>query len=276
MVSMGKWMFQDELQLAEINVPRAALQFARAIAYPDLNVADYMARLHELSEEAADHVALADPPRRQAESLSHFLFGRKGFRGNTADYNNPANSYLNHVLDRRLGIPITLSVIYVDVATRLGVPAYGISLPGHFIVGIRDGQTELWLDPYHGGRRLDLTDCAELIRLSTGYEGPLEAAWFAPASPREILARMLANLRAGYVSAASWTKAAAVIRLIRQTQPDEPEHLRDLGLVYYHQRQLPQAAHYLNAYLQRSPKAADAEMIRNGMKALLDEWVPMN
>ncbi len=276
MDDMGKWMFQDELQLAEINVARAALQVAKTIAYPNLNVATYMAKLHELSELASDYVHPSDPVGLQADRLAAFLSEEAGFQGNTADYNDPRNSFLSDVLDRRLGIPISLSVIYIDVATRLGLPAFGISLPGHFIVGVRAGDTDLWLDPYHGGRRLDLTDCAELIRLSSGYEGPLEASWFAPAPARGMLTRMLANLRASFVSASSWTKAAAVIQLIRQTQPNEPEHLRDLGLVYYHQRRLPQAAHFLNAYLQKAPNAADAEMIRNGMKDLLDEWVLMN
>lgn len=276
MDNMGKWVFRDELQLTEINVPRAALQFAEAIAYSGLNVAAYMAGLHELSEEASDHVHQSDSVRLQAESLSAFLFQQAGFHGNVVDFNDPRNSFLNEVLDRRLGIPISLSVVYIDIATRLGIPAYGIGLPGHFIVGIREDESDLWLDPYHGGRWLDLTDCAELIYLSSGYEGPLEASWFVPAAARRILTRMLANLRSSYVSTSSWAKAAAVIKLILQAQPNESEHLRDLGLVYYHQRRLPQAAHYLNAYLQRSPDAADAGMIRDGMRGLLDEWVPMN
>jgi regulator of sirC expression with transglutaminase-like and TPR domain len=273
---MGDWTYADELHLSEINVPRAALQFARAIAYPTLNVADYMARLHDLSEEAVDFIDFQAAIDRQADQLSFFLFQDRGFRGNTADYQNPRNSFLNDVLDRHLGIPITLAAIYVDVAARLGIPAYGIGLPGHFIVGVRTPDTEIWLDPFHQGRHLDLMDCAELIRLSSGYDGPLEASWFAPAAGRDILARMLANLRASYVATRSWGPALAVIQLLRQTQPLEADHLRDLGLVYYHQRRLPQAAHFLNAYLRQKPYAGDAQMIRDGMKHLLDEWVPMN
>lgn len=276
MENMGKWVYRDELQLAEINVPRAALQFARAIAYPDLSVATYMAQLHELIEEASDFISQNDPIGLQAERLSSFLFEGAGFRGNSTDYDDPRNNFLNDVLDRRLGSPISLSVVYIDIATRLGIPAFGINLPGHFIVGIREGEADIRIDSFHGGRRLDLMDCAQLIHLSLGYEGPLEALWFAPASARDVLTRMLANLRSNYVSSSSWASAAAVIQLIQQTRPDEPEHLRDLGLVYYHQGRLPQAAHYLNVYLQKSPNAADAEMIRNGMKSLLDEWVPMN
>jgi regulator of sirC expression with transglutaminase-like and TPR domain len=276
MGGMVDWVFQDELQLAELNVPRAALQFARALAYPELDVAGYMAALHELSESAVERIDVTLPVAQQAEQLAGYLFGEIGFHGNEAGYRDPRNSFLNDVLDRRLGIPVTLSVIYVDVAQRLGIPAYGVGLPGHFIVGVHDRDGELWLDPFHGGRRLSLADCADLVRLSAGYEGALEASWFAPLPARDIVARMLNNLRSSYVQSGDWAKAAAVIRLLRQTQPEAAEHVRDLGLVYYQQRQLTQAAHYLDAYLRRAPDAADAQVIRDGMKDLLDEWVALN
>lgn len=276
MDAMTEWVFQDELRLDELNVPRAALHLARAIAYPQLDVAGYMAALHDLSESAADRIDFDRPVVAQAEQLAWFLFAESGFRGNATAYGDPRNSFLNEVLDRRLGIPITLSVIYIDIAHRLGLPAYGIGLPGHYIVGIHSPEAAVWLDPFHGGRRLDLTDCAELIRLAIGYEGPLEASWFAPLPPRETLARMLHNLRTSYVQDRAWSRATAVIRLLRQTQPAVAEHVRDLGLVYYQQRRLTQAAHYLDVYLQLAPQAADAQVIRDGMKDLLDEWVTLN
>lgn len=282
MKRMDEWLFRDELQLTAINVPRAALQMARVIAYPNLDLAGYMMALHELFEMAADRIDPRLPMPEQVDRLSGFLFGEEGFRGNATEYSDPRNSFLNEVIDRRLGIPITLSVLYIDIAERLGIPAYGIGLPGHFIVGVagqdasRAHTSDIWIDPYHSGRRLDLNDCADLIRLATGYQGPLEASWFAPMSPRNILARMLNNLRSSYVQSAQWASAERVIQLLRQTQPDAPEHLRDLGLVYYHQRRLSQAAHYLNAYLNQSPQADDAQVIRDGMKDLLDSWVPLN
>jgi regulator of sirC expression with transglutaminase-like and TPR domain len=213
---------------------------------------------------------------QQAEQLSHFLFQMKGFRGHTEDYGDPRNSFLNDVLDRRLGIPITLSVLYLEVAGRLDVPAYGIGLPGHFIVGVHNDSEDLWLDPFFGGRSLTLADCADLLRLSINYEGPIEAAWFVPAAPRTILARMLNNLRVTYVQRRMWREAIAVIQQLRYIQPDVAEHLRDLGLVHYRQRSLPQAAHYLNAYLEQAPQAEDAQHIREGVKAILDEWAAMN
>lgn len=273
---MVKWMFRDELQLMEINVPRAALQLARALAYPDLDVAAYMATLHEMSQEAADRIDERLPVLEQTKILSRYLFRDLGFRGDQDQYNDPRNSYLNEVLDRRIGIPITLSIVFVDLAERVGIPAYGISLPGHFIVGVPDQEVDMWIDPFHGGRRLDLNDCTELIRHTAGYEGPIEASWFAPATARTILARILSNLRANYVATSSWPQATEVIQLLRQVQPSEPDHLRDLGLVYYHQHRLPLAAHFLNAYFQQKPDAPDAQVIRDGIRHILDQWVPMN
>jgi len=269
---MSEWVYQDELHLAELNVPRAALQFARALAYPRLDVAGYMAKLHELSESAAERVDLTAAVDSQADQLAAYLFVDLRFHGNADGYTDPRNSYLNEVLDRRLGIPISLSVIFIDIAHRLGIPAYGIGLPGHFIVGVHSPDDDVWLDPFHGGRRIDLTDSIELIRMASGYNGPPEASWFAPMPPREILARMLNNLRSSYVRSAAWPEASRVIRLLRQTQPEVAEHVRDLGLVYYQQRQMTQAAHYLDVYLQRAPSAADAQVIRDGMKELLDTW----
>ena len=147
---MTEWLYEDELRLAELNVPRASLQFARALAYPGLDVAGYMAVLHDLSETAAEHVDLSQPVAEQAQQLAGYLFGEVGFRGDPSAYADPRNSYLNEVLDRRVGLPIALSVIYVDVAQRLGIPAYGIGLPGHFIVGIHGRDGEVCLDPFHG------------------------------------------------------------------------------------------------------------------------------
>lgn len=273
---MIDWTLRDEWQLDAVNIPRASLLIARELAYPDLDVAAYVGRLGYLAELAADRVPPQAPLLEQAERLSEFLFDTLGFAGDESDYADPRNSYLNEVLDRRLGLPITLSVVYVDIATRLGLPAYGIGLPGHFIVGVRAGDDAHWLDPFYGGRWLTLNDCAELIYLSTGFEGPLDAAWFLPALDRDILTRMVHNLRGTYVRRQAWSQAAAAIRMLRLMQPESAEHLRDLGLVYFRQQSLPQAAYFLNEYLSHAPQASDAAMIREGLKQPLDEWVLLN
>ncbi len=273
---MTEWTLQDEWQSDVVNVPRAALLFARATVYPDLDVGHYLVHLSELADLASDHVSLGGTVVENAERLANFLFDRLGFEGNREDYYDPRNSYLNDVLIRRTGLPITLSAVYIDIANRLGLPAYGVGLPGHFIVGIQAAGESHWLDPYHGGRWLSLNDCSEIIQVAVGYEGPLDAAWFAPTSPRDTVVRMINNLRVTYVHRQQWAEAAAVIRQLRLIQPTIPEHLRDLGLVYFRQQSMPQAAYFLNEYLTQAPQATDAPMIRQGMKATLDEWALLN
>jgi regulator of sirC expression with transglutaminase-like and TPR domain len=276
MVLMSEAKLRHELNQKVLNVPRAALQIARSVAYPELDVADYMNRLHALAATASEVVSSYELVEEQAKMLSTFLFEETGFRGNSDAYSDPHNSFLNEVLDRRLGIPLTLSIIYTFIAQQIGIPAYGVGLPGHFIVGVHDEDEEMWFDPYNGGRQLSLADCAFLVRSTVGYEGPLEATWFEPAAPREIVARLLNNLRIAYVRNQQWREAILVIEQLRVVQPDAAEHLRDLGLAHYRQRSLHRAAHYLNQYLQTVPEAPDAEAIQEGMRDILNNWVRQN
>jgi len=273
---MDEWTFQHEIKTSPFNLPLAALLFAREIAYPQLDVAHYMAQLDALSQRAAQHIDGGEPVHIQAELLSEFLFREEGFQGNTAEYEDPRNSYLNEVLDRRLGIPISLSTIYITVAQRLEIPAYGVGMPGHFIVTVRDRNRELFFDPFHGGGRLSETDCARLVQLTVGYQGAFRENWLSPLSPVEILARMLNNLRLVYWQQAMWPKATAVIRHLHMLQPEAAEHIRDLGVAYYRAGDIRQAAHFLNAYLERDPDASDADMIRQGIARPLAEWVLLN
>ena len=265
--------FARELNELPISVPRAGLLFAREIAYPELDVQHYMQMLDGLAQEARAQVAQAESP---AEALADFLFYEQEFRGNEEAYSDPRNSYLNEVLERRLGIPISLSVIYVAVARRLHIDAYGLSLPGHFIVGVRQGLVELLLDPFHGGRRLTLEDCEQLVRQTTGLEGLLDPTWLRPATPHAILARMLNNLRVVYVHRERWPEAIAVIERMRQVQPNAPEHLRDLGLLHYQQGHLYPAAQYLEAYLEEEPESPEASVIRQNLQPVFSRWAQMN
>ncbi len=273
---MQEWTFADEIRLVNINVVRAAIYFAREIVYPDLDTSHYLGKLNQLTTAA--HKRLGDEPSRlrQGTLLAELLFGVDGLRGNLDDYSDPRNSYLNDVLDRRLGIPISLSVIYVEIAQRLHIPAFGVGMPGHYIVGVREGSQTWYLDPFYGGGRLSINDCARLVRSATGYTGSFQPRWLEPDLPRNTLARMLSNLRVSYVQRKIWSKAALVIERLRLLQPDVPEHVRDLGLVYYRSHKPRLAAHYLELYLQAAPDASDAKAIREGIAATLDEWTRLN
>lgn len=177
---MSDWHFGREIKRRPVNLPRAALCFAREIAYPNLDITAYLERLAALASDARPGVIAHTTPAGQAQALAHFLFRDGPLRGNLMGYADPRNSYLNQVLDRGMGIPISLCVIYLAVAAHLNLPAHGVNLPGHFIVGLDSGDGMIYLDPFHGGQQLTLTDCARLVRQTTGYRGPLQPEWLTP------------------------------------------------------------------------------------------------
>jgi regulator of sirC expression with transglutaminase-like and TPR domain len=273
---MADLTFQDELRLSPINLPRTALRLAQEIAYPQLNTDYYLKRLDKLANTAWQAVPQAAPVLYRASALAEYLFHDSGFRGNEAHYTDPRNSYLNEVLDRRLGIPLTLSLVFVAVARRLQIPAYGVGLPGHFIVGVREERTVWFFDPFHGGERLSVADCGRLVRQTAGYEGPFDEAWLAPAAPRDILARLLNNLRIVYVQREAWPQALAVLEHMRLVQPERPQLLRDMGLIHFEMGDMWQATQFLEGYLERAPEAVDAAVVRQRVAIGLDNWVRMN
>lgn len=274
--SMNIPTFADELRQSPINIPRAALCFAREIAYPELNVFEGMAQIQSLAAGAAEHLSTADTAPDRAIRLAEYLFQDLAYEGNAAYYDDPDNSYLNAVLERKLGIPITLSVLFVAVARQVGIAANGVGLPGHFIVSVSHDGSDTLIDPFHDGVLLAPADCERLVRETTGYNGPFQQSWLKPAAPRDILARMLNNLRLIYFQRESWDLARAVLEHLQLVEPDTPEHLRDLGLVHFQGGSIQVAAGYIEAYLERAPKAPEAEELRRGLRPYLDSWVRRN
>jgi regulator of sirC expression with transglutaminase-like and TPR domain len=273
--SMTDRTFRQELEEDSINVPRAALQFAKEIAYPDLNVAQYLAQLDQLAGTARREIP-AGSIREQARSLSSLLFEEIGFRGNVEAYGDPRNSYLNEVLERQLGIPITLSVVYIAVARRLEIPAVGVGLPGHFVVGVQDPKGEWYLDPFNGGERLSVGDCARLVQDTTGYEGAFDMDWLEPAEKPDILARMLNNLKIVYVQHENWNQALKVTEHLRLVQPDNPDHVRDLGLIYRQSGSLQNAVLYLERYLMQAGNSDDVEVVKKRLRITVAELARRN
>lgn len=273
---MSDWHFGLEIKRRPVNLPRAALCFAREIAYPDLDIAAYLERLAALASDARPGVIAHATPAGQAQALAHFLFRNGPLRGNLMAYADPRNSYLNQVLDRGMGIPISLSVVYLAVAAHLNLPAHGVNLPGHFIVGLDSGDGMIYLDPFHGGQQLTLTDCARLVRQTTGYRGPLRPEWLTPAGAPTILNRMLNNLRLIYGQQQNWPYALAVLERLRLLDPGHPGHLRDLGLVHYQLGHLYQSAQYLDAYSQHNPDAPDLAEISQQLAPVLARWAQQN
>lgn len=273
---MNTLTFAEMVQRPSLNLPQASLLLAKELAYRHLNIETYLHRLDDLADQAAQRLRPNDSIAVRAELLSDFLFKEEQFRGNTAVYDDPRNSYFNDVLERRLGIPITLSVLYLAIAERLQLPAFGVGLPGHFIVGVAVGGDTLYFDPFHGGGRLSAADCARLVELTVGYTGAFQEEWLTAVSPHDILARMLNNLRIIFTQQQQWPEAVAVLEHMRQIQPDNPHHLRELGVIYYQLGKMRQAATFLDAYLQKEPHATDAQTIRQGIAEAMNNWVSQN
>lgn len=268
--------FVHLLNQRSLDLPRLALVYARNIAYQDLDIEAY---LQQISALAADADQLINPQSAvgdRAERLSAYLFNECGIRGNSANYSDPRNSFLNDVLERRLGIPITLSVLYISVARQLDIPAYGVGLPGHFIVGVPTNVGSLFLDPFHNGVWLSKEDCAALVRQTTGYQGLFQNQWLNKTEERSILLRMVNNVRLSYARQEKWAAALAAIQHLQLIAPDEAEFVRDEGLIRYQLGDYMGATKKLDHYLETNPSAQEVAVLKQRIGTKLTEWAKLN
>ena len=243
-----------------VDLAELALHLARD-EYPDLDVPTYLARLDALADELRPRLT-GSLSARTAE-LAHFLFEERGFAGNADDYYDPRNSYLNDVLDRKLGIPITLSVLAMAVGTRAGLDVVGVGLPGHFVAKASDASGhDILFDPFHGGQFLDADGCERLVSAVTGGPFTLTAEATEPTPPGLIAARMLNNLKAVYLRGSDFVRAVRVMERLVQLDPDDPVQRRDLGVSLVHAGRPGRAIAHLRLYLDRLPGADDADAAR--------------
>jgi regulator of sirC expression with transglutaminase-like and TPR domain len=251
---------------AAIDLGRAALAVAR-LEHPDLDERRELTRLDAL----AGRVGHGRDAAATLERLRRFLFEEEGFRGNDGEYYDPRNSCLNDVLDRKLGIPITLSVLTMEVGRRVGLDIDGVGLPGHFIVSAAVGSRAVLLDPFNGGTVLTPASAAEVAARAVGRPVKLEDAHWTPCSPRQIVVRMLRNLKTIYAKQKDWDRALAVIERLRLVDPEAPTHLRDRGTVLVKAGRLWEGAAEWEAYLNRFPSAQDAESFRQELRRVRQE-----
>jgi regulator of sirC expression with transglutaminase-like and TPR domain len=251
---------------AAIDLGRAALAVAR-IEHPHLDEARELARLDALASRAGGGRDAA----ASLERLRRFLFEEEGFRGNDGEYYDPRNSCLNDVLDRKLGIPITLSVLTMEVGRRLGLEIAGVGLPGHFIVSATVGHRAVLLDPFHGGGVLTPAAAAEVAARAVGRPVKIEDAHWSPCTRRQIVVRMLRNLKTIYAKQKDWGRALGVIDRLLLVDPETPTHLRDRGTVLVKSGQLWAGATEWERYLNRHPAAQDAESFRQELRRVRQE-----
>src|SRR5690606_12891334 len=211
---------------------RCALEIARA-EYPELDVPYYLRRLDFLAEECRARTADVTFAPAMVARINEYLFGELGFKGDLENFTDPRNSYLNDVLDRRVGIPISLSVVFIEVARRLGLQVHGVSFPGHFLVRIECAGGILVLDPFAGGKPLDTAELERRrARISVdGMAPPLEDL-LQPAARREIVARMLRNLKSVYMEKEDWPRALRTVNMMLAVSPLAPAEIRDRAFIH--------------------------------------------
>ncbi len=262
-----------DLSLADIEavpIEEIALLLARD-PYPGLDCQAYLAHLDRFAEQARLRIdgVLGGPAI--ARGLSHYLFQEEGFRGNKQDYYNPSNSFLNDVLDQRAGIPLTLSIVYVAVGRRLGLPVSGVSFPGHFLVRYDDREQTFFIDPFNRGKLLNEDDCKKRLNDMTRGSLTYRPEFLYASSNREILIRMLTNLKMIHMLQKDFQAALETLNHILLFSPDGAPELKERGLIYYELECFNLALQDLEAYLMKQPSSPDRPTIETCIDELRDK-----
>jgi regulator of sirC expression with transglutaminase-like and TPR domain len=248
----------------EIDLAEAALILA-AHEYPGLDVAAYLARLDELAEALKRRLRGDISPTESLIALNRYLFDELGFRGNAEDYYDPRNSFLNEVLDRRLGIPITLSLVYVEIGRRVGLALHAVSFPGHFLVKCVMRNGAVVLDPYARGASLSLEELQQRLKVLRGGAAPaseMVGHMLAAAGKKSVLARMLRNLKGIYRERGDLFRALAAAERVIALEPAAAEEYRDRAGIYLDLECFRAALSDFRSYLMLKPGAEDAAVVQ--------------
>ncbi|WP_026079701.1 SirB1 family protein [Spirulina subsalsa] len=262
MFSLARQNFYSEIKKneAELDLAKAALYIAQE-EYDFLEPDVYLGVLDNIAAELRERLPDKQYPLKMIRIINKYLYEDLGFRGNKADYYDPRNSFLNDVLDRRLGIPISLSLLYLEVAKRLNFPMVGIGMPGHFILRPEFENVGIFIDPFEQGNILFEQDCQDILSKLYQQSVILQPEFLHPISKHQFLARILTNLKFIFLNRQLFSKAVATIDRILLLFPENYGEVRDRGLLYYQLNEWGLAIQDLEEYLTQVPNAPDALMI---------------
>lgn len=246
---------------AELDLAQAALQIA-GIAYPDLDPAPSLQKLAQLAETLRPRLATLHSTLEQAAEVARYLFVECGFTGNMDNYYDARNSFLNDVLERRLGIPISLSVVFIEVARRLGLHAEGVGMPGHFLVRHTSPDGEILLDPFHDGKIIHHEDCQRLLAQVYGSSAQMKPEYLRAVTHRQLLGRMLTNLKNIYINDENWPLMFQVIEMILLVQPEWWTEYRDRGVIQLRLENWSQAVDDLTLYCAKCPEDENFKILQ--------------
>lgn len=277
-MNSGLEEFAELVSQDQFDLDRASLMLAQD-AYPGIDVASYLEQLDDIAAAIMRRVAGDAFAEQKVRALNYYLFSEMRFSGNIDDYYDPRNSYLNQVLERRTGIPITLSIVYLEVGRRIGLNLKGISFPGHFLVKLSVKRGQLVLDPFLAGEAQSETDLrqrlAKVLPAGAAEKAALDQ-YLESATPRQIVARVLRNLKNIYMQDSKLEHALAVMHRMLLVVPESAGELRDRGMLYERLECFRPALSDLQNYLRRRPDAADAADVHGKIVELRQACAKMN
>ena len=259
----ARQLFAQETRQPErdLDLARAALLVAKE-QYPGLAVGQYLARLDQLAEEVKDRLADETAPLVVLEELTRSLFKRQGFRGNKEAYYDPRNSFLNDVLDRRIGIPLTLGIVMLEVGWRLRLPLQGVNFPHHFLVRFHGEVVDLLIDPFEGGRARFEDQAQELLDRVYGGKLRVRKSFLQVATKHDVLVRLLNNLKSVYLSIGDHAQALSVVERLLILCPDRAAEIRARGVLLARIGRKEEAIDQLRSWLSSAAAGRDADRVR--------------
>jgi regulator of sirC expression with transglutaminase-like and TPR domain len=267
--------FSRLVEREPIPLARGALLIAKE-EYPELDVDHYLDRINRLTQQAEPLVRSGTDTVERVQLLSGFLFGEQGFAGNREEYSDPRNSFLNQVIERRLGIPITLSVIYLEIGRRLGLNLYGVSFPAHFLVKAVDERGELIIDPFNAGAILDLEEIKTRLAQIYGQPTELDPAMLRTVGARHILARMLRNLKSIYMTAGDWRRTLAALDRILMLEAQAADELLERAGLYERLECFQAALDDYRGFLSQAPDHRGVDRARESVMRLVAQVARIN
>ncbi len=260
-------MFTELVQMPEedLQLDLAALYLAGE-EYPEIDVLSHLAQLDAFAAEVSQRVTYEAAPVDVARTIAGYLYDELGFHGNSGQYYSPDNSFLNRVLETRTGIPITLSLLFLEVARRLGLRCSGVGLPGHFIIGLED--TGEYLDPFNAGAPLSMEDCRALVDRMSAGSLEWHDEFLAPYTKRDILFRILNNLKAVYMQGREYAKSVGVIQRMTIISPGVSSLYQEQAWCHAEQHEFRLAIGALEAYLQEAGNPDDSRQVKDQIKGL--------
>ena len=262
MASLALELFKETIAQPDgtMNLARAAMLIALD-EYPYLDIQAYLGRIDGLAKQIDNQIdfSMESHSLQVVEEMNRVLFEIEGFCGNKEDYYDPRNSFLNEVLDRRTGIPITLSVLYVEIGNRLGLRIDGVGMPGHFLTKFFHNGRPIFVDPFNRGELLDEAGCRKKLAIIYGEDFVFDPSFLNAVSKSKILSRMLANLKSIYFGRQDFKKALPILEKILLLNPNSAVDIRDRGVAHYKLNQLSRAVSDWSRYLEINPSAEDRE-----------------